>query len=58
MPLYEYVCDRSHTTTLVQPFSADKHVKCPACVDNSAYRVISAPNRAVITKGCSGAQKH
>jgi putative FmdB family regulatory protein len=57
MPLYEYHCDRSHTVTLLQSFGASKSIKCPSCMDNSAYRIISVPSRAVMQSDCTGAQK-
>jgi putative FmdB family regulatory protein len=67
MPLYEYRCPKCEAVVeVIQSFSDKSQPVCYAdttkhgpdrgCVDME--RLISAPYRAIITKGCTGAQLH
>jgi predicted nucleic acid-binding Zn ribbon protein len=57
MPLFEYVCAEGHREEYLEPYEFPNLRMCGEC-HGWLERVISAPSRAVIKNGCTGAQLH
>jgi putative FmdB family regulatory protein len=56
VPIYSYECPNGHKEEFLESYNSPISSRCQNC-DGYLVRVMSVPARAVIVKGCTGAQR-